>query len=125
LSTLKPEENVFVAQAGGQVVGYTGLRLEKGEAESAFKTSGVVHPEWRRQGIGQRLLKRAHRRAKERLGEVTSETVYFDAGCEHREAGRKALFESFGMRPARYFLEMAYIPLEDISGGGDRWPLSL
>jgi mycothiol synthase len=114
LPTLKPEENVFMAQAGRQVVGYTRLRLEKGEMESVFKADGVVHPEWRRQGIGRRLLRRAHRRAQERLGELTSETVYFDAHCEHKEAGRMALFESFGMRPARYFLEMAYMPLEDI-----------
>ncbi|MFQ5813084.1 MAG: GNAT family N-acetyltransferase [Anaerolineae bacterium] len=114
LPTLKPEENVFVAQAGGQIVGYTRLRLEKGEAESVFKTDGVVHPEWRRRGIGRSLLRRAHRRAEERLGEVVSETVYFDTDCESGEAGRMALFESFGMRPARYFLEMAYAPLEDI-----------
>jgi mycothiol synthase len=114
LPTLKPEENVFVAQAGGQVVGYTRLRLEKGEAESVFKTGGIVHPEWRRQGIGRRLLRRAHRRAEERRGEVTSEMVYFDADCEHREAGRMALYQSFGMRPARYFLEMAYASLKDI-----------
>lgn len=112
--TLKPEENVFVAQARGQVVGYTRLRLEKGDVESVFKTNGVVHPEWRRRGIGRRLLKRAHQRAQERLGEVTSEMVYFDAGCESGEAGRMALFESFEMRPARYFLDMAYAPLEDI-----------
>ena len=114
LPTLKPEENVFVAQAGGQVVGYTRLRLKKGKAESVFKTDGVVHPAWRRQGIGRRLLQRAHQRAQERLGEVISETVYFDAHCEHREAGRIALFESFGMRPVRYFLDMAYTPLENI-----------
>ena len=114
LPTLRPEEDVFVAQAGGQVVGYTRLRLEKGEEESVFKTDGVVHPARRRRGIGRRLLKRPHRRAEERRGEVVSETVYFDAHCEHGEAGRMALFESFGMCPARYSLEMAYVPLEGI-----------
>ena len=113
--TLKPSENVFVAQAGGQVVGYTRLRLEKGEADSVFQAGGVVHPDWRRRGIGRRLLQRTHQRAQEQLGEVVSKTVYFDAHCESGEAGRIALFESFGMRPARYFLEMAYVPLEDIS----------
>ena len=114
LPTLKPEDNVFVAQVGERVVGYVRLRLEKGEAESVFKIEGVVHPEWRRWGIGRRLLQRAHQRAEERQGEVVSETVYFDADCEHEEAGRMALFESFGMRPTRYFLDMAYAPLEDI-----------
>jgi len=114
LPTLRPEENVFVAQAGGQVVGYTRLRLEKGEVESVFKTGGVVHPAWRRRGMGRRLLKRAYQRAQERLGDVASKTVYFDAECESGEAGRMALFESFGMCPARYSLEMAYVPLEGI-----------
>ena len=112
--TLKPEENVFVAQAREQVVGLARLRLEKGEGESVFKTGGVVHPAWRRRGIGRRLLRQALQRAEERLGEVVSETVYFDAHCEHGETGRMALFESFDMRPARYFLDMAYAPLEDI-----------
>jgi mycothiol synthase len=114
LPTLRPEENVFVTQAGGRVVGYAEVRLEKGEVESVFKTEGVVHPEWRRRGIGRRLLERAYQRAQERLGEATGERVYFDAYCEHGEAGRIALFESFRMRPARYFLEMVYAPLKDI-----------
>ncbi len=114
LPTLRPEENVFVAETGGQVVGYTRLRLEKGEVESVFKTNGVVHPAWRRRGMGRRLLKRAYQRAQERLGDVASETVYFDVECESEEAGRTALFESFGMCPARYSLDMAYAPLEDI-----------
>ena len=114
LPTLKPEENVFVAQASGQVVGYVQLRLEKGKAESIFHTDGVVHPEWRRRGIGRRLMQRAHQRAQERLGEVVSETVYFDAHCESVEAGRVALFEGFGMRPVRYFWDMSYALLEDI-----------
>ena len=99
LPTLRPEENVFVAETGGQVVGYTRLRLEKGEAESVFQADGVVHPAWRRRGMGRRLLKRAYQRAQERLGDVASETVYFDAECEHGEAARMALFESFRMRP--------------------------
>lgn len=111
-----PEENVFVAQdEEGRIVGYGSLYLEKGEAESIFSTQGVIHPHWRRQGIGRRILERLWKRARERRGEVRGEKVYFDGLARSSERGRIALFEGLEMGVARYFLTMVYQSLDRIA----------
>jgi mycothiol synthase len=109
-----PEKDVFIAEEGGRIVGYTCFWLRKGEEESIFDAWGVVHPAWRRKGIGRRLLERLYQRARERLEEVKSPKVYFDCGCESGEKDRIALYEGFGMRRVRCWLEMVYEPLNSI-----------
>lgn len=111
-----PQENVFVAQdEKGRIVGYGSLYLEKGEVESIFRAAGVVHPRWRRQGIGRRLLERLWERAREHKGEIRSEKVYFDGFARSSEKGRIALFEGFEMRVARHFITMIYQPLDRLA----------
>ncbi len=110
-----PEENVFVAQdEKGRIVGYGSLYLEKGEADSIFSTGGVVHPHWRRQGVGRKLLERLWKRAQERKGEIEGEKIHFDGVARSSERGRIALFEGFEMRVARHFIKMIYQPLDEI-----------
>jgi mycothiol synthase len=111
-----PEENVFVAQDDkGRMVGYGSLYLERGEAESICSTNGVVHPYWRRQGIGRRLLERLWEQARERKGEIKSGMVYFDGEALSSERGQIALFEGFEMRVVRHFVIMIYQPLDQIA----------
>lgn len=111
-----PDENVIVAQdEKGGIVGYGSLYLEKGEAESIFRTGGVVHPHWRRQGIGRRLLERLWERAQERRGETKSEKVFFDGAARSSEWGRIGVFEGFERRVVRHFITMIYQPLDPIA----------
>jgi mycothiol synthase len=104
-----PETDCFLAWNNGHLVGYADLLMGKGQAnaESTFYTWGVVHPRWRRRGLGRHLLELLYRRATERLAEVEGGPVYFQGSALDTEQGRTALFAGFGMAPMRYFVNLA------------------
>ncbi len=105
----QPETDCFLAWQGDTLAGYADFFLRKGEpdGESIFYAWGLVHPAWRRQGLGRRLLETVYRRAGERLDEVEAGPVHFHCSTRDVEADRQALFESFGLEPVRYFVNMA------------------
>lgn len=109
--TVNPETDCFLAQAGDQVVGYTDMYVQKGDPkidkEIALYCWGVVHPGWRRRGVGRRLLEATYRRGEECLPEIEVPTVRFNCNTRDVEEDRKALYKGFGMRPARYMVNLA------------------
>jgi mycothiol synthase len=109
--TASPETDCFLAWAGDRLVGYTDLYVRKGDAqldaECAIYCWGVVHPGWRRRGLGRRLLEAAYSRATECLPEIEVRRVKFQCTCRDVEAGRIALYEGFGMERVRYFVNLA------------------
>jgi mycothiol synthase len=124
-----PDTDCFLAwhdapsPAGGKrLVGYADLFFRKGDEHSTFYTWGIVHPEWRRRGLGTRLMEAVIRRARERLSEVAHGPVYFQGNGYDRETDRRALFASLGMEPVRYFVNMARplngnLPLVELPAG--------
>lgn len=104
-----PETDCFLAWNNGHLVGYADFFLGKGEAGpwSTFYTGGMVHPRWRRQGVGQCLLERLYQRASERLDEVQDKPSYFQASARDVEEDRQALFRGFGMERVRYYVNLA------------------
>jgi mycothiol synthase len=104
--TDSPETDCFLAWAGDRLVGYANMYVPRGDPKMdkqlAIYCWGVVHPDWRRRGLGRRLLETAYRRAEEILPELRVPTVHFDAQARDVEEDRRALFEGFGMRPVRY-----------------------
>jgi ribosomal-protein-alanine N-acetyltransferase len=80
----------LVARADGQVVGYGGVWLMVDEAHI---TTFAVHPDWRRRGIGDRLLLA--------LLDVALERGAREATLEVRLSNVPArrLYEKFGFRP--------------------------
>jgi mycothiol synthase len=109
--TAHPETDFFVAWSGDRLVGYVDLFVRRGDAfantESIVYCWGVVHPQWRRRGLGRRLLEIAFRRAKEYLPELGAGEVHFQGTARDVEGSRQALFTSFGMRQVRYFVNLA------------------
>ena len=103
-----PETDCFLAYKGGWLVGYADFFFRQGTegTDSVFYTWGVVHPRWRRLGVGRRLMAALYQRAAERAAPVEDGTIYFHAGARSVEEDRKALFESLGMAPVRYFVNM-------------------
>jgi mycothiol synthase len=102
-----PETDCFMAWDNGRLVGYADIFLRIGDAESTCYSWGLVHPEWRRRGLGLRLMDKIYRRATERLAEIDHGEVYFGGSCRSEETGRRALFEAFGMQLVRYFVNLA------------------
>jgi len=104
-----PARDMFLAVTEqGRPVGYVALSLLSGQKESMFRSAGVVHPDYRRRGVGRRLMEAAQGRAQARLAEVRQGPVYLQCVCDDGEEGRRALFESLGLRPVRYFLELVH-----------------
>jgi mycothiol synthase len=101
-----PQQNVFLFETDGQLVGYGRVQLDEGPEESVFVLRGMVHPKWRRQGIGTGLMKRLEQRVQERLDEATSERILMSVWCILEHKDRQALFHKMGYRPVRYFFEM-------------------
>jgi mycothiol synthase len=109
--TDSPETDCFLTWAGDRLVGYANMYVQRGnpkiDKETAIYCWGVVHPEWRRRGLGRRLLEAAYRRGKEYLAEIEVPTVYFHSQCRDLEEDRRALYEGFGMEPVRYAVNLA------------------
>jgi mycothiol synthase len=107
------QSDCFLAWQNGntrqRLVGYADFFLRKGEngAGSTYYTWGLVHPEWRRHGLGRRLMDTLYRRAIERLPEIEQGPVYWQGGCLDVEEDRRALFESLGLKPVRFYVNLA------------------
>jgi mycothiol synthase len=104
--TDSPETDCFLAWAGDRLVGFSNMYVPKGDPqrdqEVAMWCWGVVHPEWRRRGLGRSLMEAAYRRGEEYLDEIKVPTVHFHSNTRDVEEDRRALFEGFGMKPVRY-----------------------
>ena len=94
-----PETDCFMAWDNGRLVGYADFFLRIGDAESTCYSWGLVHPDWRRRGLGLRLMDKIYRRATERLAELDGGEVHFQASGRSEETDRRALFEAFGIHP--------------------------
>ena len=101
-----PEENLFLFEVEGQLVAFGRTEMEEGPGESVFFIRGTVHPDWRRHGIGTRVMERIEQRIRERLGEVTPQTVYANVWTQLKHEDRQALYRKMGFKLARYFYNM-------------------
>lgn len=108
-----PEENVFLFEVEGQLVAYSRAELEEGPGKSVFFVRGIVHPDWRRRGIGTRVVERIEQRIQQRLGEVSQQAVYANAWAQMKHEDRQALFRKMGYELVRYFFEMERTLHED------------
>ncbi len=90
----------MVVRAGSEVVGYAGLWLM---VDEAHVTTFAIHPDWRRQGLGERLLLA--------LLDLAIERRSSEATLEVRLSNLPArrLYEKFGFRPVgirpRYYTD--------------------
>ncbi len=110
-----PEQNVFIADEDGRVVGYAYVRLIKDASESGFRTWYQVHPTMRGRGLEERLVARQFARAEERFGECDSAAVNFYAHTNIVETQRIAILERFGLREVRRFWLMVRPSLDDLT----------
>lgn len=93
-----PDQDLFVAEAGGRVVGYVDVKAELAIGRAVL--DWLVHPEHRRRGLAKELFRRASRRAKELGARVVHANVSDD-----NVAGKK-LLSRLGFGFVRRFLEL-------------------
>jgi mycothiol synthase len=107
--TAHPETDCTLAWDGEKLVGYADLYVRAGDAgtDGIIYCWGVVHPQWRRHGLGRRLLEAAYTRASAYEDQIAEGRINFQCSARDVEQGRRALYESFGMESVRYFVNLA------------------
>jgi len=108
-----PQENLFLFEIGDQPVAYGRTQLEEGPGGTTFLVWGLVHPDWRRRGIGTRVMERVEQRIRERLGEAAHQTVYARTWSPLQHEDRHALCRKMGYELVRYFFKMECTLHED------------
>jgi mycothiol synthase len=109
IPTAHPETDCLLAWEGDKLVGYADLYVRAGDVnnDGIIYCWGVVHPQWRRRGLGRRLLEAAYDGASSYADEIAEGGINFHCGARDVEQDRMALFEGFGMEQVRYFVNLA------------------
>jgi len=97
-----PEENVFVAESNGSLVGFAGLHLESDTGRALV--NGLIHPLHRKKGAASKLFARARQRAAE-----TGSTVLQISIPQTNLAAKKTM-QRLGLRYIRVFFELQLDP---------------
>jgi ribosomal-protein-alanine N-acetyltransferase len=93
-----PAARLIVAAEGERIVGYAGFWLV---VDEAHLSTLAVHPEWRRQGLGDRLLREAMRDAAANGAEMMTLEVR-PSNRAARRLYEKHGFQEVGRRPRYY-----------------------
>ena len=111
-----PARDIFVAEIGGEVVGYARVFWQElVDGGRSYENFGFVHPAWRRRGIGGAL----HRLNEDRLREIAAEHAdvepkWLASESIDADAGGVALLRGDGYTAARFFYDMVAESLEGI-----------
>jgi mycothiol synthase len=109
---------------GDLMIGYCMLFARTAaEPVHEMRLDGGVHPQYRRRGIGSRLLSWAEQAAGPLHAErFPGQPLSLDGRCLARNAGAMALFAAHGYQQTRWFLRMACdltadLPADDVPAG--------
>ncbi len=110
-----PATDMLFAEAAGQLVGYVRVFWEpENDGTRVYPVFGIVHPHWRRQGLGRAL----HRWGEARLRELAAAHPVgprqLRAFAQKNEIGKIKLLTDEGFEPTRYFYEMVRPHLDDL-----------
>jgi mycothiol synthase len=111
-----PARDIVLAQIEGRLVatGIAGWELDNDGGRN-YAAWGLVHPEWRRRGLGSALLRWVEARQRQvALTHPAAVAKRLESWSYVKEAGRNALLETNGYRPVRYWFEMERPTLEEI-----------
>ena len=110
-----PARDVMIAELGGEVVAFSDLTwVDTTDGLREYRVSGAVHPNWRRRGIGTRLLHQNEIRARAMAATHQSgRPKVLGLFCGEHQADRQAIAERAGYAAVRWFFEMTR-PLDDV-----------
>jgi mycothiol synthase len=110
-----PTTDTLFAEIEGRLVGYGEVSRSVRAGRSVYSTSGTVHPEWRRRGLGRAILRHNELRLREMAtshedpgGRVLNAWIDDDAG------GARELLLSEGYKPVRYGFAMRRPDLDNL-----------
>jgi mycothiol synthase len=117
-----PARDTRVVVAPGGAIAGAGMVTAPPQGGTRAGVEGGVHPQWRGCGIGRELLAwQLGRLAELHLAQDPDLTWTAVTGTSVNDESAVRLFQRFGLRPVRYFVEMAAptagLPAVPLSGG--------
>jgi len=108
-------QDIFIAEVDGQPVAWSSVHRQVRDGLAVYQTTGVVHPEWRRRGIGRLLLRTDEARIREIAERFSDETGRaYGSWTGGRDDGAKELLVAEGYVPVRYGFSMRLATLDAI-----------
>jgi mycothiol synthase len=107
--------DAIIAELRGEIVAFATTGRSTKDGLRVHDTSGWVHPEWRRRGLGRALFRANRARAREvAAAEAPSEPAWLETEADDSEAGALVLYASEGLRPVRWYFLMRRPTLDDV-----------
>ena len=121
LERCDPARDLLIAEHDGRVVAYARVEWnDSNDGERWYEAVGIVQPEWRRRGIGRRLLAWSETRRTEiaaghaAAGEAPDRTRALTTFIFDRDVGGRVLLERAGYTSFRRFASMRRADVDDI-----------
>jgi len=116
LSNCDPYQDVIIAQARGEMVGYgRTMWWQAADGMRLYGHVGFLHPAWRRQRVGTAMLHWMQTRLQEIAATHGQDGERsFQAYASDVEAGTNALLLGDGYTPVRYAFDMVRPTLDDL-----------
>lgn len=95
---------------GGGLAGYLRAERSANNGQRGYWLHGVVHPAWRRQGVGTQLMQQAW----SALRSGPERPAYALTWAYKDDSGRHALYAKFGLEPYHFYWEMTRGNLAEI-----------
>lgn len=111
--------DLVIVEYAGEVVAYGWHNwVDTSDPVREHRLGGYVHPEWRRRGIGRRLLQWLEARARASAQEHSTELpVVYGSWADEKRVGKHVLLGQEGYTPARWFFDMRRDGLDVIEVG--------
>jgi mycothiol synthase len=115
LAEFDPRQNVLLAEADGQLVGYGQANRQVRDGVAVYWTFGTVLQAHRRRGLGRLIVRANEQRGREIATAFDdAEGRVFGTWIDDKESGANELFRSEGYEPARYGFAMRRPTLHDV-----------
>lgn len=110
-----PSRDAILAAGDGRAVAYGEASRTVRDGRSVYSTSGIVHPDWRRRGLGRAILRHNERRLREiATGHEDPGGRILNAWIDDDAGGAQQLLEAEGYHPVRYGFAMRRPHLDDL-----------
>jgi mycothiol synthase len=112
-----PARDLVLAEIEARVVAYARVFwTELVEGGRTYECFGFVHPEWRRHGIGEAMLRHNEARLREIATDHPDvEPKWLTSEGVDTDLGNTALLRKHGYEPVRYFYDMVASSLEGVA----------
>ncbi len=98
-----PRDAVYLAEQDGRLIGWAMTWVLHEESLDRAIANGIVHPGYRRQGIGTALMRRVEEAGRSLRG---LKPAFLEMSVREQVNGAAELALSLGMQPVRYFFYM-------------------